>query len=200
MIKLQTWNNILSDRQIEQAKTALSEGNLIIWPTDTLYAIACSALNSKAIALLCRLKNINPEKTNLSIVCSDISMAAEYARIPDFAYRLIRDNTPGPFTFLLRTAQTLPREFKKRKIVGLRIPDRTLCRQLSDALGHPLLTTSLPATDQDEAIIPDLMAERFANQAALIIDAGEGSLEASTIIDCTGDEAVIIREGKGELY
>ena len=123
MRTVKIWNDTPSDRQLEEIAAWLKDGEVMIWPTDTLYGIACSALETKAIEQVCRLKGINPEKTHLSIVCPDIATAAQYARIDDKVYRLMRDLTPGPFTFLCRAASTLPRAFKGRKIVGIRIPD-----------------------------------------------------------------------------
>jgi len=117
-----TWSEALDPKQLASVVSELQQGALMVWPTDTLYAVACSALDVKAIERLCRLKNINPEKTNLSIVCADISQAARYARIDNRDFAMLRQNTPGPFTFLFRAASTLPRAFKGRKIVGVRIP------------------------------------------------------------------------------
>lgn len=171
----------------------------MIYPTDTLYAIGCDALNVKAVERICRLKGINPEKTNLAIVCASISQAAEYARIDNKCYKLMRDNTPGPFTFLFRSASTLHRAFKGRKIVGIRIPDNRLDISIVERLDKPLLTTSVEFDDTDYTINPGLIAEAYEGRIDLLIDGGEGGTDPSTIVDCTGADPLIVRQGKGEL-
>ena len=123
MKTIKIWNDSPSERQLDEIASLLNEGQVMIWPTDTLYGIACDALNVKAIDRICRLKGLNPEKTHLSIVASDIAQAAEYAKIDNKVFRLLKVNTPGPFTFLCRAASSLPRGFKGRKTVGVRIPD-----------------------------------------------------------------------------
>ena len=197
MKTIKIWNDNPSERQVDEICSLIENGEIIILPTDTLYAIACDALNPKAIEKLCRLKGINPEKTNLSIICSDISMAAEYARIDNRGYKLLRDNTPGAFTFLFKSAPTLPKAFKGRKIVGIRIPDNTLCRELAGRLGHPILSTSIHYTDNDYAINPELIAEAYDDRVSLLVEGEEGDTIPSTIIDCSENDPVIVREGKG---
>lgn len=199
MIKLTSWDNTLSQRQLSQIVEILKDGGVIIWPTDTLYALACDALNSKAVGNLCSLKHINPDKTNLSIVCDSISMASRYAKIDNNAFAILKANTPGPFTFLFKTTQALPKEFKRRRTIGIRIPEVELCRSIVNALDRPLLTTSVPAEDEDYATSPDLMEESLNGKASLIIDAGRGDVEPSTIVDLTEGEPMIIRQGKSLL-
>lgn len=197
MRTIKIWNGRASDRQIDEICRDLQNGQIMIMPTDTLYAIACDALLPKAIERICRLKGINPEKTNLSIICSDISMTAEYARFDNYAFKLLRDNTPGPFTFLFKSASTLPKAFKGRKNVGIRIPDNQLCHDIVDRLGHPLLTTSIEYSDTDYAVNPELIAETYSDRVDFMLKGDDGSTEPSTIIDCTGREPEIIRQGKG---
>lgn len=199
MKTMKIWNEEASERQLSEICRDLEAGSIMIMPTDTIYAIACDALSPKAIERICRLKGINPEKTNLSIICSDISMAAEYARFDNYAFRLLRDNTPGPFTFLFKSASSLPKAFKGRKIVGVRIPDNKLCRDIAARLGHPLLTTSIEFADRDYALNPDLIAEAYNDRVDFFLEGEEGDTIPSTIIDCTGSEAIVVREGKGEL-
>ncbi len=194
-----TWSDELDEKQLRGIVEELQQGALMVWPTDTLYGVACSALDVKAIERLCRLKNINPAKTNLSIVCSDISQAAQYARWDNKYFNLLKQNTPGPFTFLFRTASTLPRAFKGRKVVGIRIPSLRLDRQIAEAMECPILTTSVEFDSDDYVINPDLIAEEAENLVDFMIDNGKGGTEPSTIVDCTGSEPEIIREGKGEL-
>lgn len=196
---MKIWNDEASERQLSEMCRDLEAGQTMILPTDTLYAIACDALNAKAIDRICRLKGINPEKTNLSIICSDISMAAEYARFDNYAFKLLRDNTPGPFTFLFKSASTLPKAFKGRKVVGVRIPDSKICRDIVERLGHPILSTSIEYSDSDYAINPELIAEEYHDKVDFFIEGADGDMEPSTIVDCTGSEPVITREGKGLL-
>lgn len=199
MKTIKIWNDTPSSKQLDEICGALENGEIIVLPTDTLYGIACDALNPKAIERICRLKGINPEKTNLSIICSDISMAAEYARFDNYAFRLLKDYTPGPFTFLFKSASSLPRAFKGRKIVGVRIPDNNLCREIASRLGHPLLTTSIEFEDDDYARNPELIAESHEGKADLMIEGDEGDTVPSTIVDCTGNEPIIVREGRGVM-
>ncbi|MDE5922785.1 MAG: threonylcarbamoyl-AMP synthase, partial [Muribaculum sp.] len=139
---LKTYETSINERYIELATQAMQDGQLIVYPTDTLYAIGCDALNARAIERICRLKNINPQKVNLSIICWDISQAAEYVRIDNRAYRILRSCLPGPYTFILPAATTLPKIFKGRKVVGVRIPDNNIARRLAQSLGNPLLSAS----------------------------------------------------------
>lgn len=200
MKTIKIWNNDASERQLTEICQYLEDGQIMVLPTDTLYAIACDALNPKAIERICKLKGINPEKTNLSIICADISMASEYARLDNEAYRIIRENTPGEFTFLLKSTSSLPKAFKGRKVVGVRIPDNKICRDIAAKLGHPLLSTSIEYEDEDFARNTGLISENYNNKVDLFIEGEEGDIVPSTIIDCTGNDIEIIREGKGSLY
>ncbi|MDE6231147.1 MAG: threonylcarbamoyl-AMP synthase [Muribaculaceae bacterium] len=201
MRRIKIWNDSPSESQVREAADVIEKGGILIIPTDTMYALACDALNSKAIDRLCKAKGINPEKQPLSIICSDISMASEYARIQDDTFTLMRGNLPGPFTFLLKATSSLPKAFKGRKTVGIRVPDNNFTRRLADYLGHPLLSTSIPyANDSDYAINPDLIAEYNETRADLMVEAEEGSTEVSAIIDCTGEEPVVVREGIRQLH
>ena len=192
-------NNSISGRQLSEICKDLKQGDLMIYPTDTLYAIGCDAFNAKAVERLCKLKKINPQKTNLSIICHDISQAAEYAKIDNKAFRILKDNTPGPFTFLFKTTPSIPKIFKGRRIVGIRIPDNDVALSITKELGNPLLTTSIEYDEDDYALNPGLIKEAYDSKVEMIIDNGDGGTEASTIIDMTGDLPVIIREGKGTL-
>lgn len=196
---MKIWSDEASGRQLSEICRDLEAGQTMILPTDTLYAIACDALNPKAIDRICRLKGINPEKTNLSIICSDISMAAEFARFDNYAFKLLRDNTPGPFTFLFKSASSLPRAFKGRKVVGVRIPDSKICRDIVARLGHPILSTSIEYSDPDYAINPELIAEAYNDKVDFFVEGADGDLDPSTVIDCTGSEPLVTREGKGVL-
>lgn len=199
MKTIKIWNDEPSERQLDEITRDLQAGDTMIWPTDTLYGIACDALNMKAIDKICRLKGINPDKTNLSIVCSDISMAAEYARFSNEVYMMLRRNTPGAFTFLCRAASTLPRAFKGRKIVGIRIPDCRTDLAIVSRLGHPVLTTSIEYDDEDYAVEPSLIAETYGDRVDMLLEGERGKIEESTIVDCTGPEITVVRQGAGEL-
>lgn len=196
---IKIWNDSPSDRQLSEICRDLEMGATMIMPTDTLYGICCDALNVKAIDKICRLKGLNPEKTNLSIICSDISMAAEYSRIENSGFQLLKENTPGPFTFLFKSASTLPKAFKGRKTVGIRIPDNNTARLIAERLGRPLLTTSIEFEDEDYAVNPELISEAYSDKVEIFIEGENGDTIPSTIIDCIGSSPEIIREGKGEL-
>ncbi|MDE6271937.1 MAG: threonylcarbamoyl-AMP synthase [Muribaculaceae bacterium] len=201
MEKIKIWNDDPSSRQANKIAETLREGNLAIIPTDSVYGITCDALNLKAINELCRIKGIDPERQHLSIICSDISMAAEYAHIDNEGFRLLKDLTPGPFTFLFRASRNLPKAFKGRKTVGIRIPDSKTAREIASALGNPILTTSIEFDNDDESREPELIEERYSNSGiALIADGGDGDNLLTTIVDCRSPEGPeIIRQGKGIL-
>ena len=199
---LKFYSGQLNDRNVNEAVETLRKGGVIIYPTDTLYALGCDALNNSAIQQLCRLKGIDPERRPLSIVCSSLSQAAEYVRIDNRAFRLIKEYLPGPFTFILPAAKTLPKVFKGRKNVGLRIPDNNVSRAIAEVLGNPILSTSVEVDDdcRENATMPEALALRYEHDADLMIDNGEGSLEASTVVDLSDSSAPeIIRQGAGEI-
>lgn len=197
ILKLQERNP--NERYIAMAADALRNGDIIIYPTDTLYAVGCDALNNSAILKVCKRKNINPEKTHLSIVCDSISMASEYARFNDQQFKMLRRNLPGPFTFVFPSSLSLPKVFKGRKTVGIRIPDNQIAISLVSELGRPILSTTIEYADEDYAVNPDLIAETYAETAIYLLDGGEGGIVPSTVVDCTDDIPKILREGKGEL-
>lgn len=187
-------------RALNAAVEALRDGKIIIYPTDTLYALGCDALNNRAIERLCRIKGINPDKNTLSIVCGNMSQAAEYARIDNFAFKLLKHYLPGPFTFILPASTTLPKIFKGRKTVGIRIPDAEIDTALAEELGNPIMTTSIPVTN--DTADPRSIAELYKNNSdiALCIDAGEAHDIPSTIVDITDSrDPQIIRRGLGNF-
>lgn len=199
METIKIWNDNPSESQLRQAVDTLQQGGVVIIPTDTLYGIACDCTNPKAIEKICRLKGLNPQKNTLSIICSDISMASEYSHYDNYAFRLLRENTPGAFTFIFKSASSLPKAFKGRKTVGVRIPDNQTVRRLAEMLGRPLMNASIDFADEDYARNPELIAEAYTGRADLMLAGEDGDTEPSTIVDCTGNEAEIIREGKGIL-
>lgn len=190
----------INEKYMELVINTLRDGGIIIYPTDSLYAIGCNALNNQAIERICHIKGINPAKTNLSIICHDISPSAEYARIDNRAFRIMKDNLPGPFTFLLPASTTLPKVFKGRKTVGVRIPDNAIAREIAMRMDSPLLTTSIQWDTEDEAINPESIAMRYSDTVDIVIDGGEGGTEPSTVIDITdSSNPEIIRPGLGEI-
>ncbi len=193
------WNDDPSDRQLNEIAAMLEDGQTVIYPTDTLYAIGCDATNPKAVEKICKLKGINPDKTNLSIICSNISMIADYARIGDRSFALLKEYTPGPYTFLLKANSTLPKAFKGRKTVGVRIPSSDTIRLIAEKLGKPILTTSIEFDDDDYAINPGLIAENYNDRVDIFIEGPDGLTEPSTIIDCTESDPVLVRQGKGVI-
>ena len=189
-----------NERFMELAADVMRRGGVVIYPTDTLYALGCDALNNNAIEKICKLKGLKSEKTNLSIICEDLSEVAKYARLDNANFRLLKDNLPGPFTFILPALSKLPKAFKGRKTVGVRIPDNAVSAALVKALGNPIMTTSVPVGNEEDYFTePELIAERYIADVEIVIDAGRGGLVPSTIVDCTGDEPEVLRQGAGEL-
>ena len=199
ILKMYTSN--INDRFMDEVIETLRDGGIVIYPTDTLYAIGCDALKNNAIERICKIKGINPQRTNLSIVCSDISQASQYARIDNRAFQLLRENLPGAFTFILPAASTLPKVFKGRKTVGIRVPDNVIACEIAARLGNPILTTSIEWDDDPEdGCNPQAIAMKYEDVVDIVIDGGNGELTPSTIVDCTDSSAPeIIREGKGVL-
>lgn len=188
-------------KEITKVIDILRDGGLVIYPTDTVYAIGCDALNVRAVEKICRMKGVNPQKSNLSIICSDLSNLSEYAKVSNAAFKLMKKNLPGPFTFILPTSSELPKIYKNRKEVGIRVPDNNIIRTLVQELGNPILTMSVHDDDDiiEYSTDPELMDEKYASIVDLIIDGGYGGVEASTVVNCISDDFEIIRQGKGEL-
>ena len=188
-------------KAIDKVISVLRDGGLVIYPTATVYAIGCDALNVRAVEKICQIKGVNPQKSGLSIICYDLSNLSAYAKVSNSAFKLMKKNLPGPFTFILPTSSELPKIYKNRREVGIRVPDNNIIRQLVKELGNPILTMSIH--DEDEYIEystdPELIAEKYEDVVDVVIDGGMGGTEASTVIDCTSDEFVIVRQGKGEL-
>lgn len=179
----------------------LRNGGVIIYPTDTVYAMACNISEVKAIEKICKIKGIDPHKAKFSIMCDSISDISEYTKMDNDTFKLIKENTPGPFTFILNGNSRLPRLIKERKTIGIRIPDRNIVRTIVRDLGNPIFTTSLRnMSDETEyETNPELIYEKYGNMVDLIIDGGLGNTEVSTVIDCTSDDFEVIREGIGIL-
>ncbi|MES2774464.1 MAG: L-threonylcarbamoyladenylate synthase [Bacteroidota bacterium] len=187
-------------RLIKQVVDALQKGGIIIYPTDTIYGLGCDITQHKAIERICKIKNIDPAKAQLSFICRDLSHLSDYTKsIGTPVYRLLKSYLPGPYTFILPASKQVPRILESKKsTIGLRIPDNTIAMTILEGLGNPILSTSLPGDMVEEYTDPEIMYERFGHLVDYVIDGGIGGMVPSTIIDCTGDEPVVIREGKGE--
>lgn len=199
VVKLYETNT--NPKDIEKVVKVLQDGGLVIYPTDTVYAMGCDALNVRAVERICKLKGINPSKSNLSIICYDLSNISEYAKVDNTTFKLMKKNLPGPFTFLLKTTSSLPRIYKDKKMVGIRIPDNNIIREIARILGNPILTTSIKGDDEVVEYLtdPELINEKYENTVDLIVDGGYGGIDGSTIVDCTDSESTITRQGKGDL-
>lgn len=194
---LEILENNINQRHIEAAARCLADGGIIVYPTDTVYALGCDAMNNSAIERICALKDMKSAKTNLSIICSDISEVAQYAKFDNVQFRMMKQFLPGPFTFIFTALNKLPKAFKGRRTVGVRIPDSKIALALEQALGNPILTTSVQGLDDDYCCEPSLIAETYAATVDIVIDAGRGATTPSTVVDCTGDEPVVTRQGVG---
>ena len=191
-------------RKITQVVNVLRSGGLIIYPSDTIYGLGCDIFNQKAVDRVRRIKNINDKKMDLAFVCYDLSHLSVYAKnVSTPVFKLMKKILPGPYTFILNASSKVPRILKvKKKKVGIRVPNNRIPREIVQELGNPIVTTSLYDDDKilEYATDPELIYEHYKNQVDLIINGGYGDNQASTIIDYSGEELEIIREGKGELY
>lgn len=200
IIKLYEQNTNIKD--VVKVVDALRNGDLIIYPTDTVYAIGCDIFNPKAVEAICKYKGIDTRKMNLSFICDDISMVSEFAKMSNTAFKFMKRNLPGPFTFILEGNSRLPKLFKQKKTVGIRIPDNSIVRAIVSELGNPMMTTSLKR-DDDEIVEyytdPELIDEKLGKMVKYVVDGGIGTLDPSTIVDLTQDDYEITRQGKGVL-
>ena len=189
-------------RDIRKVVDILKDGGVIIYPTDTIYAMGCDINQVKAVQRVCHLKGVKPEKANFSIICQDLSNIAMYAKVSNEVFKLMKHNLPGPFTFILPATNRLPNVMmNRRKTIGIRVPDNFIVQAIVEELGNPLLTTSVKADDEvvEYMTDPELIHERYGNLVDLVIDGGYGKNVASTVVDCTGDEITIVRQGNGDL-
>ena len=186
-------------RNIRTIVECLLDGGVIIYPTDTIYGLGCDIFQQKAVGRICRIKQVDPAKAQLSFICHDLSDLSNYTKsISTPLYRLLKTYLPGPYTFILPASKQVPKILKSRKdTIGLRIPDNTIARSLVRELGHPILSSSLPGDMVEEYTDPEMIEEKFKNLVDIVIDGGIGGILPSTVIDCTGDEPVVIRKGLG---
>ena len=188
-------------RLIKQIGDCLRKGGVIIYPTDTVYGLGCDIFQPKAVERICRIKGIDPEKANLSFVCSDLSDLSKYARsISTPQYRFIKQYIPGQFTFILPASKEVPKILKSKKdTIGLRVPDHIITHAIAAELGHPILSSSLPGEMVEEYTDPELIFNKFGKLVDLVVDGGIGGIEYSTVVDMTNEAPVVIRQGLGVI-
>ena len=188
-------------RKIHQVVTCLQEGGLVVYPTDTVYALGCDIHNARAVERIARIKGIKPQKNDCSFICHDLSHIADYAKVSNAAFKLMKRILPGPFTFILSAGSRVPKVLANRKTVGIRIPNHPIPLQIVHELENPIITTSIKDDDDfmEYPTDPEIMFERFQHQVDLVIDGGFGGLIPSTIIDATTDDFEVIREGAGQF-
>lgn len=191
-----------SEASIKKVVEVLRNGGLIIYPTDTVYGLGCDITNSRALERIAKIKDIKLDKANFSFICNDLSHISDYVKQIDTAtFKILKRALPGPYTFILPGNNDLPKEFRKKKTVGIRVPANNIALEIVKLLGNPIVSTSIH--DDDEVIEystdPELIFEKWQNKVDLVIDGGYGDNVASTIIDLSGHEPEVIREGKGSL-
>ena len=189
-------------KAIKKVVDVLKRGGLIIYPTDTVYGLGCDITNTKALQRIAQIKGVKLDKANFSFICHDLSNLSDYVKqIDTTTFKILKRALPGAYTFILPGARTLPTAFKKKTTVGIRVPDNSIALEIVKALGNPIVSTSIH--DEDEIIEyttdPELILEKWEKIVDLVIDGGYGGNEASTVIDFSKDEPVIVREGKGSL-
>ncbi|HTL08173.1 MAG TPA: L-threonylcarbamoyladenylate synthase [Chitinophagaceae bacterium] len=187
-------------RNLRTIIDCLLSGGIIIYPTDTIYGLGCDIFQHKAIERICLIKNIDPRKAQLSFVCHDLSDLSKYSKsISTPVYRMLRNFLPGPYTFILPASKEVPKILKSKKdTIGLRIPDNTIAATMVKELGHPVLSTSLPGQQVEEYTDPEIIYEKFKNLVDIVIDGGIGGMTPSTIVDCTTEPPLLVRQGLGQ--
>ena len=187
-------------RLIKQVIECLKDGGVIVYPTDTIYGLGCDIMQHKAIDRICTIKNINPQKSQLSFICKDLSNLSDYTKSIDTPlYRMLKNYLPGPYTFILPASKLVPKILQSKKsTIGLRIPDNFICQEILASLGNPILSTSLPGEMVEDYTDPEIIYSRFENLVDFVIDGGTGGMIPSTIVDCTKDDWTVTRQGLGE--
>lgn len=199
---LKIYNENPNPKEISKVVEVLKKGGLIIYPTDTVYGLGCDIMNNKALEKMARLKGVKLDKANFSFICYDLSNLSHYVKqIETSVYKILKRTLPGPYTFILDGNNNLPKWFKKKRTVGIRVPDNNIIREIVKELGNPIASSSI--RDDDDVIEyttdPELIFEKWKDSVDLVIDGGYGDNLASTVIDLTGHEVIIVREGKGNL-
>ena len=199
---IKLYNENPNEKEIAKIVEVLRNGGLIIYPTHTVYGLGCDITNTKALEKIARIKGVKLEKANFSFVCSDLKNLSDYVKqIDSSTFKLLKRALPGAYTFIMQGNNNLPKDFKKKKTVGIRVPDNLIARTIVERLGNPIVSTSI--YDEDDVIEyttdPELIFEKWQNLVDIVIDGGYGDNTASTVIDLSGDEPVVIREGKGDV-
>lgn len=199
---IKIYENPVDQKAIQKVVDILRKGGLVIYPTDTVYGLGCDIQNKKALEKVARIKGVKLEKGNLSFICSDLKNLSDHvSQIETQTFKILKRNLPGPYTFILPGSSNLPPAFKKKKTVGIRVPNNPIALALVETLGNPIVSTSIKDEDDVTEYItdPELIFEKWQGLVDAVIDGGYGGSEASTVIDLTGREPLVIREGKGEL-
>jgi len=202
-VLIKIYPNNPNEKQLAEVVTCLRNGGIIIYPTDTVYGLGCDIYQAKAIEKLCKIRNINPDKANLSFICADLSHLSDFVKpIDNAVFRVLKHALPGPFTFILNANNKVPKLLhSNKKTVGIRVPDNDIARSIVKLLGNPIVSTSIH--DDDEVVEystdPELIYEKYKDLVDMVIDGGYGELQASTVVDYTSDEPVIVRQGKGDF-
>ncbi len=186
-------------RQLAIIKDCLESGGIIAYPTDTIYGLGCDIFNPEAVEKICAIKKVSPEKAQLSFICSDLSHLSNYAKsINNSLFRILKSTLPGPFTFVLPASKEVPKILQnKKKTIGLRIPDNKIALVIIETLGHPILSASFPGENIEDYTDPEIIQEYWGKQVDIVVDGGIGGIIPSTVIDCTTDEYIILRQGAG---
>ncbi len=197
---IRIYNENPNEKEIAKVVQILRNGGLVIYPTDTVYGLGCDITNTKALEKIAKIKGVKLEKANFSFICADLSNLSDYVKQIDSAtFKILKRALPGPYTFILPGNNNLPKDFKKKKTVGIRVPDNNIARIIVERLGNPIVSTSIH--DEDDVIEyttdPELIFEKWQNLVDAVVDGGYGDNTASTVIDLSGNEPIIIREGKG---
>jgi tRNA threonylcarbamoyl adenosine modification protein (Sua5/YciO/YrdC/YwlC family) len=187
-------------RHIKTIVDVLEKGGVIIYPTDTIYGLGCDIFQHKAIEKICRIKKIDPPKAQLSFICYDLGDLSAFSKqLSRKTFRLLKEHLPGPYTFILPASKQVPKILQSKKdTIGLRIPNNNIVRAIVKELGHPLLSASLPGESVEDYTDPGIMYENFGNEADIVIDGGVGGTVPSTVVDCTKEEPILVRQGAGE--
>jgi tRNA threonylcarbamoyl adenosine modification protein (Sua5/YciO/YrdC/YwlC family) len=198
---LKLYENNPNPVQVRHIAEVVRNGGIIIFPTDGVYAFGCNIFNAAGVEFISRLKNKDLRRTNLSFVCHALSEVSEYAKMDDVSFKLMKQNLPGPFTFILDGSSKLPKLFKNKKTVGIRMPKNEIALAIVRELGNPMMTSSIFTDEESTEYFtdPELIDEKYGLQVSIVIDGGMGGSQHSTIVDCTGDEPEVVRQGAGEL-